>query len=36
LVTIHKGKKNCRVLFEGTPQQLMGCKQSLTSAYMRN
>jgi len=29
------GNKGGRVLFEGTPQQLLDCKQSLTSAYLR-
>lgn len=30
------GNKGGRVLFEGTPQQLLSAKQSLTSAYLRN
>ena len=30
------GNKGGRVLFEGTPQQLLDCDQSLTSAYLRN
>ena len=30
------GNKGGRVVFEGTPQQLVGCEQSLTSAYLRN
>jgi len=30
------GNKGGRVLFEGTPRQLLDCKQSLTSAYLRN
>jgi excinuclease UvrABC ATPase subunit len=30
------GNKGGRVLFEGTPQQLLDCRQSLTSAYLRN
>ena len=30
------GNKGGRVMFEGTPQQLLDCKQSLTSAYLRN
>jgi excinuclease UvrABC ATPase subunit len=29
------GRKGGRVLFEGTPQQLMGAKQSLTGAHLR-
>jgi excinuclease UvrABC ATPase subunit len=29
------GNKGGRVLFEGTPQQLLDCDQSLTSAYLR-
>jgi excinuclease UvrABC ATPase subunit len=28
------GNKGGRVMFEGTPQQLLDCKQSLTSAYL--
>jgi excinuclease UvrABC ATPase subunit len=28
------GNKGGRVMFEGTPQQLLNCKQSLTSAYL--
>jgi len=30
------GHKGGRVLFEGAPHQLLDCKQSLTSAYLRN
>jgi excinuclease ABC A subunit len=30
------GNKGGRVMFEGTPQQLLDCNQSLTSAYLRN
>jgi len=30
------GNKGGRIMFEGTPQQLLDCKQSLTSAYLRN
>lgn len=30
------GNKGGRVMFEGTPQQLLSCKQSLTSAYLQN
>jgi len=30
------GNKGGRVMFEGTPQQLLHCKQSLTSAYLGN
>jgi len=30
------GNKGGRVMFEGTPQQLLVCEQSLTSAYLRN
>ena len=30
------GNKGGRVMFEGTPQQLLECEQSLTSAYLRN
>jgi excinuclease UvrABC ATPase subunit len=30
------GNKGGRVLFEGTPRQLLDCEQSLTSAYLRN
>lgn len=30
------GNKGGRVIFEGTPWQLLDCKQSLTSAYLRN
>lgn len=30
------GNKGGRVIFEGTPRQLLDCKQSLTSAYLRN
>ena len=30
------GNKGGRVMFEGTPQQLLDCQQSLTSAYLRN
>jgi excinuclease ABC A subunit len=30
------GNKGGKVMFEGTPQQLLDCKQSLTSAYLRN
>jgi excinuclease UvrABC ATPase subunit len=30
------GNKGGRVMFEGTPQQLLDCEQSLTSAYLRN
>ncbi|HLY27600.1 MAG TPA: excinuclease ABC subunit UvrA [Aggregatilineales bacterium] len=30
------GNKGGRVIFEGTPQQLLDCEQSLTSAYLRN
>lgn len=30
------GNKGGSVMFEGTPQQLLDCKQSLTSAYLRN
>ncbi|WP_218025676.1 ATP-binding cassette domain-containing protein [Capsulimonas corticalis] len=30
------GSKGGRVMFEGTPQQLLDCKQSLTSAYLRD
>jgi excinuclease UvrABC ATPase subunit len=30
------GNKGGRVLFEGTPQQLLECEQSLTSAYLRS
>jgi excinuclease UvrABC ATPase subunit len=30
------GNKGGRVMFEGTPRQLLDCKQSLTSAYLRN
>ncbi len=30
------GNKGGRVMFEGTPQQLLACEQSLTSAYLRN
>lgn len=29
------GNKGGRVMFEGTPQQLLDCEQSLTSAYLR-
>lgn len=30
------GNKGGRVIFKGTPEQLLDCKQSLTSGYMRN
>ena len=30
------GNKGGRVMFEGTPQQLLDCQQSLTSMYLRN
>jgi excinuclease UvrABC ATPase subunit len=30
------GNKGGRVIFEGTPRQLLDCEQSLTSAYLRN
>jgi len=30
------GNKGGRVMFKGTPQQLLDCEQSLTSAYLRN
>src|SRR5437763_11408312 len=30
------GNKGGKVMFEGTPQQLLDCEQSLTSAYLRN
>ncbi|MFN8467523.1 MAG: excinuclease ABC subunit UvrA [Caldilineaceae bacterium] len=30
------GNKGGRVLFEGTPRQLLDCERSLTSAYLRN
>ncbi len=30
------GNKGGRVMFEGTPQQLLDCEQSLTSAYLRS
>jgi excinuclease ABC A subunit len=30
------GNKGGRVIFEGTPTQLLDCEQSLTSAYLRN
>ena len=30
------GSKGGRVMFEGTPQQLLDCEQSLTSVYLRN
>jgi excinuclease UvrABC ATPase subunit len=30
------GNKGGRVMFEGTPQQLLNCERSLTSAYLRN
>jgi excinuclease ABC A subunit len=30
------GNKGGRVMFEGTPQQLLDCEQSLTSAYLRH
>jgi excinuclease ABC A subunit len=30
------GSKGGDVMFEGTPQQLLDCRQSLTSAYLRN
>jgi excinuclease UvrABC ATPase subunit len=30
------GNKGGRVMFEGTPLQLLDCQQSLTSAYLRN
>ncbi len=30
------GNKGGRVMFEGTPQQLLDCEQSLTSVYLRN
>jgi excinuclease ABC A subunit len=30
------GNKGGKVIFEGTPRQLLNCKQSLTSAYLRN
>lgn len=30
------GHKGGRVMFEGTPAQLLDCKESLTSAYLRN
>jgi excinuclease UvrABC ATPase subunit len=30
------GNKGGRVMFEGTPHQLLECKQSLTSAYLRS
>ena len=30
------GNKGGRVIFEGTPMQLLGCKESLTSAYLRD
>jgi excinuclease ABC subunit A len=30
------GGKGGRILFEGTPQQLLSAKQSYTSAYLRN
>jgi excinuclease UvrABC ATPase subunit len=30
------GNKGGRVMFEGTPRQLLDCEQSLTSAYLRN
>src|SRR6202158_261947 len=30
------GNHGGRVMFEGTPQQLLDCEQSLTSAYLRN
>ena len=30
------GNKGGRVMFEGTPQQLLDCEQSLTSAYLHN
>ncbi len=29
------GNKGGRVVFEGTPQQLLNCRESLTSAYLR-
>lgn len=30
------GNKGGRVMFEGTPQQLLACEQSLTSAYLQH
>jgi excinuclease ABC A subunit len=30
------GNKGGQVMFEGTPQQLLDCEQSLTSVYLRN
>lgn len=30
------GNRGGRVMFEGTPRQLLDCEQSLTSAYLRN
>jgi excinuclease UvrABC ATPase subunit len=30
------GNRGGRVIFEGTPQELLDCKQSLTGAYLRN
>ena len=30
------GSKGGKVIFEGTPKQLLGARQSLTSAYLRN
>ncbi|HWD37967.1 MAG TPA: excinuclease ABC subunit UvrA [Fimbriimonas sp.] len=30
------GHKGGRVLFEGTPEALLGCRESLTSAYLRD
>lgn len=30
------GSKGGRVMFAGTPRQLLGAKQSLTSAYLRD
>jgi excinuclease UvrABC ATPase subunit len=30
------GSKGGKVMFEGTPKQLLTAKQSLTSAYLRN
>lgn len=31
-----RGNKGGRVMFEGTPRQLLDCNHSLTSAYLRN
>jgi excinuclease UvrABC ATPase subunit len=30
------GNRGGRVMFEGTPEQLLNCEQSLTGAYLRN